>query len=244
MWAPLRPMLFRPDVLDDAAWHGGFESRFLDDERDRCFDWQHSVFHAYAVHRDLVPDGAITSVLDLLDARWRGRVLSSDPRIGIGLNASAAVSAHRDRDVLKRLLVDQRPMRANSAAQLAEALVTRRVPIVLGLRPKALEDFRSRGADRVRFLDLPDADFVPSTSMLAFAHAAHPAASRLFANWFLTREAQAVVGQSTPANSARLDVPAFEPIDTGSAAAYYEPDRASNAVHIADTARFVRSLVS
>ena len=244
MWAPLRPLLFRPDVTDSAVWRDGFAARFLDLDGTRCFDWQHQVFHSYAVHRDLVPDGAITSVRDLLDPRWRGRVLTSDPRIGIALNAAAAVAMHHDRDVLRRLLVDQRPMRSPGGVHLAQELVSGRVPIVLGLRPKALEEFRDRGADRVSFLDLPDVDFVPSTAMLAFERSSHPAAARLFANWFLTREAQEIVGRTMPVNSARLDVPVFELIDVGAGTGYYDPDREANYGQLADVGRFVRDALS
>ena len=30
MWAPIRTLLMRPDVLDDAAWRDGLDARFLD----------------------------------------------------------------------------------------------------------------------------------------------------------------------------------------------------------------------
>ncbi|HET6315516.1 MAG TPA: hypothetical protein VFG86_03585, partial [Chloroflexota bacterium] len=30
LWAPLRPLLVRPDILDDAAWRDGLAARFLD----------------------------------------------------------------------------------------------------------------------------------------------------------------------------------------------------------------------
>ncbi len=243
MWTPLRPLLVRPDILDDATWRGGFGARFLDRGETLCFDWEHSVVHAYAVNTDLVPPEAIKSVVDLLDRRWQGQVISFDPRVGLAASSAAAVAARHGRDVLKRLLVDQRPARSPNAEHITESLISGRFAVALGVRPKALEAFRGRGAERVRFLDLPDADFVPSTGLLAFAEAKHPAAAQLFANWFLTREAQAIIAKDMPTNSARMDVAASDATAAGTAP-YYDADREANYQHLADTAQFVRSIVS
>src|SRR5687767_12691377 len=59
MWAPLKPLLFRPDVLDDSVWRGGVEGRFLDAKGEVCFDWEYHVHHAYAINTDLVKEGEI-----------------------------------------------------------------------------------------------------------------------------------------------------------------------------------------
>jgi len=246
MWAPIRPLLFRPDVLDDGAWRDGLNARFLDDGGDLCFDWEYQVIHAYAVNTDMVQDGEVRSVEDLLDPTWAGRILTSDLRVGIGLLAAASVARSRGANVLKRLLVDQRPALSVGGRDLAEALVHGRYPIALGVRPKALQEFRDQGlGHKVRFLDLPDADFVPSTALLYFDRAPHPAAAKLFANWILTREGQTILTSSLPTNSARTDVEPFEPDGIGTAGVtYYEPDREANYAHIADTRTFVSNLLT
>ena len=180
-----------------------------------------------------------------MDPTWTGKIISSDPRLGIGLHSAAAVSRSAGTDALRRLLVDQRPTIVGEARLLAEALVQGHYPVALGLRPKALAPFRDTGlVDKVRWLDLPDADFAVTTSLLYFDRAPHPAAARLFANWILTRDGQTLLAGSLPTNSARLDVPPFEADGVGTpGAAYFEPDRESNAEHIAATQRLIRGLL-
>ena len=245
LWAPIRPLLFRPDVVDDAAWRDGLEGRFLDAQRMLCFDWEYQVFHAYAVNTNLVQPDEIGSVIDLLNPKWRGRVLTSDPRIGSGLWSAASVVRSWGDAVLEELLVDQRPVLSAGGSYLAEGLVSGRYPVALGLRPKALAPFREKGlADHVAFLDLSDADFVPSTALLYVDRAPHPAAAKLFVNWILGQEGQTILTRDTPTNSARSDVAGFEPDGIGRVGTtYFDPDREANYAHTAATQRLVNGLL-
>jgi iron(III) transport system substrate-binding protein len=246
LWAPLRPLLVRPDVLDDAVWRDGLNARFLDIGGALCFAWEHQVIHAYAINTELAPAGEIKTVEDLLDPRWKGRILTLDPRLGTGLLSAASIVRHRGTDVVRRLLVDQQPViRSWGPAQATEALVDGNYPIALGVRPKALNPLRAQGRGlHVQYLDLPDADFVAGTAMLYLDRAPHPAAATLFANWVLTREAQATLVGSLLTNSARTDVDAFEPDGTATpGATYYEPDREANYKHTAETQRFIHDLL-
>lgn len=246
LWAPIRPLLFRPDVLEDGAWRDGLNARFLDAGGNLCLGWEYQVIHAYAINTDMVAEGEIGSVGDLLAPKWRGKVLSSDPLLGLGLLSAASVAKHWGAEVVKRLLVDQRPtIDRVGGRQLAEALVRGRYPVALGVRPKALAALGDQQlAGKVRFLDLPDADYAATTPMLYFDRAPHPAAAKLFANWILTKEGQTVLTSSLPTNSARTDVAAFAPDGIGTAgAAYFEPDKEASHAHTAETQRFVSRLL-
>ena len=176
---------------------------------------------------------------------WTGKIISSDPRVGLGLHSAASVAKTWGTDVVKRLLVDQRPTFSAGGRQLAEALVRGRHPIALGVRPKALSEFRDQGlGDKVTFLDLPDADFAATTSLLYFDRAPHPAAAT-------------AVRQLDP-DPRGADDPDQQPPDeqrphrrgsrssrTGSGAtgkAYYEPDREANYQHTAATRTFIHGL--
>jgi iron(III) transport system substrate-binding protein len=232
--------------LDDAVWRDGLDARFLDAGGAVCFAWSYQVFHAYAVNTDLVPETAIRSVQDLLDPRWRGKILSMDPRLGTGLLSAAGVARRWGTGTVRQLLVDQRPVIVNAGPDdVAGPLARGRFPIALGVRPKALDPLRARGVGRqVRYLDLPDADFVAASPLLHFDRALHPAAAKLFANWILTQEAQAVLAGSLPTNSARRDVAPGSPDETGAGGAYYEPDREANFTHTVETQRLVRGLLA
>jgi iron(III) transport system substrate-binding protein len=246
LWAHLRPQLFRPDVVDDAAWRDGLQARFVDAAGDTCLAWSYPVFHAFAVNTDLVPAEAIGSVEDLLQPRWRGRILSLDPRSGTGLAAAAGIARRWGQDTVARLFAGQRPVIvAGGPGDVAGPLARGQYPIALGVRPKALDPLRAQGLGlQVRYLDLPDADFVPASPLLLLDRAPHPAAARLFANWVLTQEAQTHLTGGLLTNSARTDVAPASPDETGAAgAAYYEPDRETNFAHTAATRSFLRGLL-
>ena len=247
LWAPLKPLLFRPDVLDASAWRDGFDARFLDRAGTHCLAWSRQIFHAYAINTDLVPETAIRSVQDLLDPRWKGKIISPDPRLGMGLLSAAGVAHHWGNGLLRQLVVDQRPVLVNGGPEsVTEPLARGRYPIALGVRPKALDPLRAQGiGHQVRYLDLPDADFIASSPLLYVDGAPHPAAAQLFANWVLTPEAQSVLAASLPTNSARTDVAPGSPDETGAVnGPYYEPDREASFQHTADTQRLVRTLLA
>jgi len=245
-WAPLRPLLFRPDVLDDGAWRAGVVSQFMDSAGDLCFAWEHQVVHAYAINTDLVQLGEITTAADLLNPRWRGKILSLDPRGGTALLSATSLARARGFEMLTRLLVDQRPVfsRTGSGSEITESLVRGDYPIALGVRPKALNPLREKGlGHNVRYLDLPDADFVATNLLFSFTRAAHPSAATLFVNWMLTQEMQTLLTAGLHTNSARTDVPPSEPDGVATAGqSYYEPERETNAAHAAATQRLVNSL--
>jgi ABC-type Fe3+ transport system substrate-binding protein len=245
IWAPIGPLLFRPDVLSDHAWRDGLDARFLDNDRNLCLSWEYSVIHTYAINTDLVQPGEITTFDDLLNPKWRGKFISLDPRLGLGLNVAAAIAKSRGTDTLRQLLVDQRPTIVSVAKDLAEEIALGRYPIALGLRPKALAPFQAQGlAARIRHLDLPDADYAVTTPILYFDRAPHPAAAKLFTNWILTQAGQTLLTSSLPTNSARTDVVPFVPEGIGTTGKpYYEPEREAHYSHTAATQQLVRDLL-
>jgi iron(III) transport system substrate-binding protein len=245
-WAPLREQLFHAEILDNAAWRGGTAARFLDIDGDLCFGWEHQIIHAYAINTDFVRPGEITTARDLLDPKWRGRILSLDPHGGTALLSATSVAKAHGFEVVGRLLVDQRPVidHSGSGSAVTESLARGDYPIALGVRPKALSPLRAKGVGQnVAYLDLVDADFVATNLLFSFAQAVHANAGALFANWMLTRDAQAVLTAGLRTNSARLDVAPSEPDGAALVTqSHYEPEREANNAHADATLRFVNGL--
>src|SRR5207237_1132941 len=62
-----------------------------------------------------------------------------------------------------------------------------------------------------KYLDIPELDYATNYTVLLYNKAPHPAAAKLFINWFLSKEGQTVWCKEIPQNSARTDVETFNP---------------------------------
>jgi iron(III) transport system substrate-binding protein len=234
-------------VTGHDLWLRGFDAQFLDAQGSLHFGWEHQVFHAYAVDSTVVGAGEIQTVNDLLNPKWRGKILSLDPRSGPGLLSAASVARARGMDVVRQLLVDQQPTFVRTGPrEVTESLARGRFAIALGVRPKALKHLQDQGiGQQIQYLDLPDADFVQPMVLAHVANAPHPAAARLFANWMLTQEAQTTLTGGLQTNSARTDVPTFAADGAGTpGVAHFHPDRDEHVQHVAETRRLVQQLLA
>jgi iron(III) transport system substrate-binding protein len=210
VWDPLRPVLFRPDVLDDQAWQaGGFDGAFADIEKSVAFSaFEFEVRHAFAIDTNVVKPDEIKQLKDLLDPKWKGKMIYLDVRTGDAGQAFTAVRLNVGEAAVKALLVDQAPTFTLDIRQVAEGLVRGRNPIAMGVRPIVLKEFRDAGlGQNIKYLDLPEADYIPSTAVFLFNKAPHPNAAKLFLNWVLTKEGQTVWSKENGSNSRRTDVP-------------------------------------
>lgn len=208
VWDPVRPALFRPDVLDDKAWYGGFEGSFADTAKQFAFSgFEYDVRRSFAINTDLVQPAEIKTVKDLLNPKWKGKMLFLDVRVGDAHQTFTAIRLNLGEEVVKLLLVDQEPTFTRDVRQAVEAVVRGRYPVVLGARPNILKEFQDEGLGRnVKHLDLPEADYIPSTSVFLFNRAPHPNAAKLFVNWVLTKEGQTIWSGHAGTNSRRTDV--------------------------------------
>ncbi|MSQ28423.1 MAG: hypothetical protein EXR51_09850 [Dehalococcoidia bacterium] len=124
VWAPLRPALLRPDVLDDAGWQSGFNSGWLDNEKKLAYGWAREKYSGMFRNADLMPDGAVTSLKDLLDPKWTGKFIFGEPySYGGTYPMATAMRLNQGNDTLKRLFVDQAPVSSRDFRQIAEGIV-------------------------------------------------------------------------------------------------------------------------
>ncbi|MEK7216045.1 MAG: extracellular solute-binding protein, partial [Chloroflexota bacterium] len=189
---PLRPLLFRPDVLDDKAWRNGFEFGFVDEAKQLAYLTMEYAQLVLAVNTSLVPEGAIKSVKDLLDPAYRGKIAMADTRSGFIFPAMIAVKDNLGEDAVRQLVVGQQPVFIRDARQLVESVVRGQYPIAFGMDRLVLIDFQNQGIGKnVKATDLPEARAVTGAGVLFYINRApHPNAAKLFANWFMTKDVQ------------------------------------------------------
>jgi iron(III) transport system substrate-binding protein len=193
---PVRPALMLPDVLDDSKWVGGVDAVYSDVERQYMFGHRVEVAPLVQVNRDVVPEAELTRVEDLVDPKWKGRMSWQDPSVaGAGSADAAHILVVAGEDWLRRLL-SQDIVITRDQRQQVDWLVRGRYPIGISASVEALQAYRREGlGQNVRPL-APESDmgrrFSLSMGIGLFNNAPHPNAAKVFLNWALTKEGQAL----------------------------------------------------
>jgi len=245
-WDPVRPVIFRPDVLDPKVWIDSFEERWMDKDKQIAFGWEFKAIHSLLADTTLVKPDAIKTAKDLLDPQWKGKIIMADVRIGGTFIPLYNVRKQYGDAFLKQFIVDQQPVFSRDLRAVAEGVVRKKYPLAFYVEPPILQEFVDQGlTQHLKYLEVPDVDYATSYCVMLFNRAPHSNAAKLFINWLLTKEGQTVFGQNVPTNSARKDVEKFS--KTGIATpgvAYFNPNREEAYTPINDTLKYLTSLVT
>lgn len=206
---PLPPALFRPDVTPDKNWRGGFAGGFIEKEKRWGYAMGLSLGGNLWINTDLVKEDEVRTVQDLLNPRWKGKLLLNDVRSGYTATLAAPIRLLLGEEVLKRLMVDQQPVYTRDNRLITENMVRGKHPIATGVVPSILDEFLAQGLGKnVKPVFLSDTlTGVLESVLIRMRGAPHPNAAQLFVNWVLTKEGQVAIATSTDGNSRRLDVP-------------------------------------
>jgi ABC-type Fe3+ transport system substrate-binding protein len=210
---PVRPLLFLPEVVDESKWSGGWDAFYADSGKQYLPGFLGSVSKAAYLNTALASPEEVKSEHDLLDPRWKGKIVIQDPRGGAGLAiVTTFLQAHGEPFV--RALLSQDLIVSGDNRQIAEWLVRARYPIAVGVRTSDLVTFFQQGLGQ---------DVKPIAGMRAHAlsigsggiqlinRAPHPSAAKLYINWLLTQRTQQMITQTVLDNSRRVDVPPGDP---------------------------------
>jgi ABC-type Fe3+ transport system substrate-binding protein len=91
--ASLKSAMILPEVIDESKWHGGKHS-FIDPEGQYIFAYLASVSTAQLFYNSkLVKPEEFKSLFDILQPRWKGRIIALDPT-NTGLGATMQFFYH------------------------------------------------------------------------------------------------------------------------------------------------------
>jgi ABC-type Fe3+ transport system substrate-binding protein len=208
-FAPIRPQLVVPEVRDPAAFRNN-RYPFLDPQDQYLFELEADLLGFWIVNPEIVPDGAITRLDDLLDPRWRGKISVEDPLVaGQGLNCAVYIYLAKGEDWFRRLYVDQQPAVSRDDRQLQDWLARGQYPITFGLTARDVDDMTAQGlpAKLLGTLDGTGA-IVGGFGVLAqLSNGPHPNAAKLFVNWIASPEGAALHAETEGQVPLRKDVP-------------------------------------
>lgn len=199
-------LLILPDVRDPKMW---YKEQLPFSDKDKTIlayaAYPNGDFH---INSSMIKPGELNSMMDLLSPKWEGKIIMDDPTVnGRGNNVMAAYTIRLGDDYIKQL-AKQKPLLTRDKRLIIDWVVKGRYPIGIGVYPDSFAEYQRAGApissilfNEAAFLDA-GAGFVTF-----FDRAPHPAASKVFLNWLLSKEGQTMWSKLANAQSARLDVP-------------------------------------
>jgi iron(III) transport system substrate-binding protein len=208
---PLPPALILDEVKDPKAWRGG-APEYLDDQQRVLVmtPFQRGIIF---YNPSLAKPEDFKSYKDLLDPKWKGKLLIDDPRnAGPGQATFTFFYLHPELGAdFIRALGKQEPRISRDWAQEVDMVGQGGVPVLIGGVDAIVEQRMSQGVP-VAIADPREikegSDLSPANGALGlFNQAPHPNAARVFINWLLSREGQTVFAQAQGYVSGRADVP-------------------------------------
>jgi iron(III) transport system substrate-binding protein len=204
-----------PEVKDESKWWSG-KHQYIDSEGRYIFVPIGSVsVNMVARNSELVSASELSSFWDLLNRKWRGKIVVIDPRAGgYGRSGARMVYYHSQLggEYLRRLFSEQVVMVSRDYRQAIDWVAQRRFALLLFGNGDDVLQAKAQGLP----VDVCDTAswkeggiLEPAAFTLAWLdRSPHPNASKIFINWLLSRDGQIAVQRDGGVNdSLRIDIP-------------------------------------
>lgn len=161
------------------------------------------------INSDLVKPGEISSYKDLLNPKWKGKIVIDDPSVnGPGskwftVTGGEWLGWDFMRDIIKQDAVISRDWR-----QEVEWVAQGKKAVAIAPLSTIVLEFQKAG---VPLKEVEPVEGVYTTQggwgLTVLKDPAHPNAAKLFANWVLTKDALTIISKFVGRSTSRLDVP-------------------------------------
>lgn len=213
---PIKPGLILPEVVDHSKWWHG-QQRYIDEEGQYLLSFNSVALPFVGYNSKLVKPDELKSYWDLLNPRWKGKIVAYDPTMGSAVD-TALVFLYSNPQLgpgfLRRLLGETDLVATRDGRQITDWLGSGKfaISIFTTIGRIRLDDAKAQGLPVDWFGPKGLKEGVPlstSTGNIALLNKApHPNAAKIAVNWLLSREAQItyqrIFGDK---DSLRIDIP-------------------------------------
>ena len=212
MLQPVDALLIDPKVKDQSLWFKG-KHHYTDPQGRYIFTWGASPSYAIAINTNLVKEGDIKSYWDLLDPKFKGKIVARSPaRRG---NGATTVPMYLNPKIgpkwFKRWASEMNVTYVRDARQGAEWVAQGRFAVgMFGMGTPALK-LQNEGFPIQGYLPqvLKEGEILSASAanIMAVDSAPNPNAMQLFINWALSKEGQSLfIKTGETSDSLRTDV--------------------------------------
>jgi iron(III) transport system substrate-binding protein len=216
---PIAPVLVLPDVVDTSKWWQG-KHHYVDPENQYLFNINGETRMVVGFNTKQVNPAEIKSYWDLLNPKWKGKIVAYDPNLG-GSGDAMRFFYHQKSlgpEFIKRMLTEMDIVISSDTRQMGDWLAGGKFALSI-FAPISRMDL-----DVMQVQGLPVSWFEPerlkegayitagSGGVALINKAPHPNASKVALNWLLSREGQIAYQQifrqgNDGPDSLRIDIP-------------------------------------
>ncbi|MCZ6625123.1 MAG: extracellular solute-binding protein, partial [Deltaproteobacteria bacterium] len=209
---PIEPALILPEVRNPKNWIAG-KLWYSDKDRFNLLVGL-ATMPAFVINTDLVKGREFKSFKDLLDPKWKGKIIvGRDPRYGgpgYSFFSFLYLNPKLGPDFI-RALVKQDLMVLRNDRQALDWVGKGKYPILLGPAETVTRDLIKRGVPikMVPPQQMREGGALSSgpASLALFNRAPHPNAAKVYINWLLSKEGSSQFTRVTGIPSLRVDAP-------------------------------------
>ena len=208
---PLRPMLFFPETLNNKAWYEG-RMHWFDRQKKYLVGFRGNASKADITYNTkLVDPKEIQSYYDLLNPKWKGKIIMRDPRT-VGVSGSTAFFyISLGGKWLRRFLTEMDVTVTTNARQAGEKLALGKYAFCMFACANEVRRLKREGHP----VENAFPHYLKESSRLSpgggalyvMDRAPHPNAQKFFANWWLSRAGQIMMQRGSGDHSLREDIP-------------------------------------
>ncbi|UCG64556.1 MAG: extracellular solute-binding protein [Deltaproteobacteria bacterium] len=203
----LEPVIILPEVKDPNNWFGGKFPWMDPKERTTvaCITCPEGFI---TVNKNLVNPGEVKSYQDLLNPKWKGRIVITYPlKSGAMTGWVGAVEPIMGRDYLY-MFAKQEPVVVENERLHVEWIARGKYPLGVAARYEVVAELKRAGAPLENIMPAEGIQLGAGPGQLRLMNKApHPNAAKFFINWFLSKEGQTIYSKAAGQQSAREDVP-------------------------------------
>ncbi len=208
---PTSSAFILPEVKDESLWYKK-RHHYADPERRFIFMMRGDVSASIgAYNTKIVKRGEIQSWWDLLDPKWGGKIVMTDPRArgNIGTWRFLYYNPELGPKFLRRLLSEMDIKFSVDERQMMDWVGSGKYPIHLLAKGANIDKAVSQGLPVRQFYSQKETGSITTGSahISLFKNAPYPNAARVYINWALSRRGQLSWQNITKANSLRMDIP-------------------------------------